>query len=551
LTIRRWLSTPAPVWLVAALAALILAAPAWLLWDELRSLHLLLDDFAYIAQSRDWPTTRAHFLEPHNAHIVPVFRIWTFALVALSGRLANLPAVFAAAGYLGLIAAMLALGYVIARETRQLAAALSAMAIIGISTVTHPAVTWFSASQALWAGTAILVAVAFAQSWSEKGGASRLAAIAVTTFLAPAVWSGGLLAGPAVVIYLYFKDQRTYRAAAVLLAGVTLSSVALILILSHGQIQGAEVVWENRIDVWPRPIQAIMHTAQVLVEECACGNLGLYVTTTPRQAMALLFALAVLHTWSRRGHLRWNALEASGAFIAVGGCLLVFLFRGNLPYSSLRAYGWYHTIPQLGAILFAAGWWTAQSAPKPRRMTIGQAAAVLVLAFVFCFIQIPRAAQQLIQSAPDLAPNEAGLFPSTELLAGRARYFKLEFHERQVRALIRLDRLDDLLRDLSASPESLRDVFGHAMIPGISEKQLSCDALSLLAPRPRNPKASAGLASQSVLLIDLLRPEPEPVPPWLNPKDPASRIGRESALDRQASPIIRTPPSNAPPAAGP
>ena len=162
-------------------------------------------------------------------------------------------------------------------------------------------------------------------------------------------------------------------------------------------------------------------------------------------------------------------------------------------------------------------------------MTLGQAAMVLVLAFVFCLIQIPRAAQQLIQSAPDLAPNEAGLFPSTELMAGRARYFKLEFHERQVRALIRLDRLDALLTDLNASPESLRDAFGHVLVPGISEKQLSFDAFSLLSPRPRNPKASAELAAQSVLLIDLLRPEPEPVPRG-STKDPGSRISSDAIL---------------------
>src|SRR5262245_54858573 len=170
LTIRCWLSRPAPIWLLAALMALILAAPLWLLVDDLRSLSLLHDEFAYIAQSRDWAALSAHLFEPHNAHVVPVFRIWTFAVVALSGRLANLPAVFAAAGYFALLTAMAALGYVIARETRQLAAGLSAMAVLGISTVTQPAVTWFSAGQALWAGSAILVAIAIAGSWSDKGG---------------------------------------------------------------------------------------------------------------------------------------------------------------------------------------------------------------------------------------------------------------------------------------------------------------------------------------------------------------------------------------------
>jgi hypothetical protein len=392
-------------------------------------------------------------------------------------------------------------------------------------------VTWFSAGQALWAGTAILVALSFAQNWSEKGGRIRLAAVAFTTFLAPAIWSGGLLAGPAVVTYLHFKKQRRARWAAMLLASVTLSSVMLILILSHGQIQGAQVVWEKRPDVWPRPIQTFFHTAQVLVEECICGNLGLHATTAPLQAVALLFFLAVLHTWSHRGRPGWNALEASGAFIALGGCVLVFFFRGNLPYSSLRPLGWYHTIPQLGAIVFTAGWLSALSSPEPERLSLGQAAMVLVFAFVFCLIQIPRAVQQLIQNAPDLAPKETGLFPSAGLLAGRARYFKLEFHERQLRALIRLDRLDGLLTDLKASPESLRDVFGHAIVPGISEEQLSCDAFSLLTPRPRNPDTRAELAAQSVLLIDLVRPEPEPARPWLNPKDRTSRIGKDGAID--------------------
>jgi hypothetical protein len=521
LTVRRWLSTPAPIWLVAPLAVVILATPAWLLRDELREFPLKLDDFDYVSQSRDWQVTRAHLLEPHNAHVVPIFRLWTFALVAMAGQLTNLPMVFASASYIGLIAAMLALGYVVARETRQPAAGLAAMAILGVSTVSHPAVTWFSAGQALWAGTAILITIAFAQSWSEKGGALRLAAVALTTFLAPAVWSGGLLAGPAAVAYLYFKRGRRFAGPTILLAVITLVSGLLILALSYGQILGAEIVWEKRRDVWPRPVQTLLHIAQVLVETCVCGNFGLDATTTPRQAVALLFSLAVFHAWSRRGAGRWNSLEATGAAIALGSCLLVYAFRGNQPYSNLRSLGWYHTIPQVGAILFVSGWFTASCQPAAPRMTLGHAAAVLVLVFVFCLIQIPRAQQQLIQSAPPLAPNEARLFPSAALLAGRAVYYKGEFHDRQHRALVRLDRLDHLLSELKASPDSLRAVFGRISFPGISEKQLSCDALSLLRPRARNPDTLAELGSRSMELVELLRTEPEPLPPSLDPKSPA------------------------------
>jgi hypothetical protein len=171
----------------------------------------------------------------------------------------------------------------------------------------------------------------------------------------------------------------------------------------------------------------------------------------------------------------------------------------------------------LGAILFAAGWWTALSAPATPRMTLAQAAAVLALVLVLCLIQIPRAQQQLIQAAPAFAPDEARLFPSPALLAGRARYFKSEFHDRQLRALARLDLLDELLSDLQASPESLRDVFGPIRIPGISEKQLHCDAFSLLSHRPRNKETLSALAARSPELVELLRPEPESPPPWLTP----------------------------------
>jgi hypothetical protein len=532
-TVRRWLCTPAPAWLVAALAVLILATPAWLLWDELRDFSLLRDDFDYIAQSRTWPMTMAHLFDPHNVHVVPIFRIWTFLLVTIARRLPNLPAVFASSSYIGLIAAMVAVAWVVVRETRRPAAGLSAMAILGISTVTHPAVTWFSASQALWAGTAILVTIALAQAWAEKGGANRLAAVGLATFLAPAIWSGGLLAGPAAVAYLYFKKSRRVTGPAVLLAGIALCSALLILALVQGQIRGAQIVWEKRVDVWPRPVQALLNTAQALVEACVCGNFGLHLTTTPRQAVALLIVLVVFYAWSRRGAGAWNSLEATGATIALGSCLLIYFFRGNQPYSSLRSLEWYHTIPQIGTILFAAGWWTAmqtQATPRPR-MILAHAAAVVGLVVVFCLIQIPRAEQQLIQSVPPLILEEAGLFPSTALLAGRARYFKGEFHDRQHRALVRLDRLDRLLLNLKASPETLRGAFGRIGLPGISEKQLSCDAFSLLTPRPRNPETLAELAGRSIELVELVRPEREPALPWLDPNNPAGKKAAEGTSD--------------------
>ena len=147
-----------------------MATPAWVLADELRDFFLHADDFEYIARSRDWPTTQAHLFEPHNTHVVPIFRVWTFVLVNLTGQLKDLQKVFAAAGYLALAASMTVMGWLVARETRQAATGLSAMAILGISTVTHPAVTWFSAGQALWAGVAILLTIARRRAGLKNGG---------------------------------------------------------------------------------------------------------------------------------------------------------------------------------------------------------------------------------------------------------------------------------------------------------------------------------------------------------------------------------------------
>src|SRR5258708_7835833 len=67
----RWRDRPTPTWAVAAMFGLILVMPAWMLWDYLRTFTLFSDDFSYVAAARDWPTTRAHLLEPINAHIIP------------------------------------------------------------------------------------------------------------------------------------------------------------------------------------------------------------------------------------------------------------------------------------------------------------------------------------------------------------------------------------------------------------------------------------------------------------------------------------------------
>lgn len=523
-----WWRRRAPWSSVAALVALILVAPAWMLREELRSFWLFGDDFVYIAEARDGATTLAHLLEPHNAHVVPVFRLWTYLLVTVSGRLANLPNVFAGAAYFGLIAAMLATGHFVAHETGRLAVGLSAMAILGISTVTHPSVTWYSAGQALWAGTAIVATLIAAQSWCARGGNRRLVLVAVGTVIAPTIWSGGLIAGPAAIAYLWIRRGHDARRLMALLAVLTAMVTALILALSQQHIQQSEVVWESHRGVWPRPLQALLNSAQALAESCLFGNLGLYATTAPAQAVALLTCLACFWAWTRGGVRRINALELSGATVAIGGCLLAYTFRGNWPYQELRTLGWYHAIPQVGSLLFAAGWWSALSAPENPSIDVGRVLAVLGLVVAFCVIQAPRGEQILIDSAPPFSPGEASTFPSTELRRERALYFKAERRDRQRRALARLDRVDTIVSRAKLSPGALRERIGRVLLPGIPEQQLGCDAFDLLS-RPRSGAAERNEVPGSTRaeLTELLRPEVPPTPFWLRPDDALSRSVRE------------------------
>ena len=68
------------------------------------------DDFAYIAASRNLERTLANLFVPHNTHIVPAWRVLTWALVAWAGSLEKIPEVLAEAAYGILVAVMLLTG---------------------------------------------------------------------------------------------------------------------------------------------------------------------------------------------------------------------------------------------------------------------------------------------------------------------------------------------------------------------------------------------------------------------------------------------------------
>jgi hypothetical protein len=284
-------------------------------------------------------------------------------------------------------------------------------------------------------------------------------------------------------------------------------------------IMRTPLIWERHPGLWPRPIQAVLHGAQAVAETLILGNLGLDAVTTPLQAVMLVLGLTGLWYWSRGGPGPVNPLEAVGATVVVGSYYLVYFFRGNLPYGSLRAVGWYNAIPQVGAALFAAGWWAGLRPGAPGPLTRRGAIVVAGVVVVMALMQVPRAERQFIQEAPALTPSETGFFLIPELQRLRQVYLKGQDHERQVRALARLDQVQLLAWRLNAGREALHRVFGHVLIPGLTAQQDLADAIDLLILPPDDPTAAPDPARLHAAFDDLLRPEPEVHPPWIPPDE--------------------------------
>ena len=282
------------------LGLVVCAGPLWLWRAPLGSFFLKGDDFVYVARSRTPAALRENLLRPHNGHVVPLFRIETHALARLAGSLESLPTVLGWASYATLVLAMTAIGHVVARESGRTALGLTAMAAVGLTSVLGPTLLWYSAGQALAAGTMVLAMLAALQAWRTSGPWWALALGLLAATAAPLFWSGGYAAGPVGIAYLWADGRRGSRRAAALLAAIALATVGLVWYAAGRSFAPASHVATRSLGEVVPIAAMVAHTAQAVCEALVLNNLGLDAATTPVQALLFVVALAVIWVWTRR-----------------------------------------------------------------------------------------------------------------------------------------------------------------------------------------------------------------------------------------------------------
>src|SRR5271157_3326547 len=530
--ISAWLDRRAGSRQVVLLVLALLALPWWLLSDQLNYSALSGDEFVYVADARDGPRMLSNLFKPHNTHIVPLFRLWTFALVEASGRLSRLPEALSWGSYCTFAIALLLVGHLVHRATHRPVAGLAAMATLGLSTVTEPVIVWYSAGQALCAGSAIVASLIALEGWLSRGGVWRLGLAAVSGIAAPLFWSGGMLAGPVAAVYLWSRGQPRDRRAAVAILVLTGCLAGLLVRSVSRQIEQAIESGRRRFGVVEKATQAVRSTAIAIPEVLVLRNLGIDAALTGAQGVVLCCALG--WWWSRTGPGRASRLEAAGAVLVVGSYLMVYYFRGYMPHEDMRSVGWYHGIPEIGAVLFAAGWWSRRrdeaDPGRPARssvLTRRELLAIVTLTSALVVLHLPRAARVFLEGAPKMSPEEAAKFPIPELQRLRALLLAEEHAKLQWRTLVRLEGAERVARDLGVGRLTIRRTFGPVLVPGMPKLQEELDAAALLA-LPDSDQRPINLAAVHAALRDYMVVEPEFVAPWLaQPKwPPQSRRDR-------------------------
>ena len=478
------LARPAGRPVAILLAIVALAAPAWLFADALEFRRLRLDDFAFLGASRTLRKAVANLFVPHNAHIVPAWRLLTWAIGAMAGSLRDAPRALEYASIGVVMLAMLATGRLVQRETGSTAIGLAAMAGAGTTSILKAAATWYSAGQTFWAGLGILGTLLALQSWKAKGGGWRLGMAALGAVVAGGFWTIGHAAGPAGAVYLLADGTKRSRRAAIVPMLASVAAVAMFFGMGARRIEVDVKFSGTDKDKAMSVRRGALHTLHSISETLVVGNIGVAAEMAPSQAAVLTLTLiAVWASTLRRGR-RPSPLECAGGAMIGLGYLVSWTFRGYYEWVNLRGVvPWYDTIPHLGAVLFASGWWGRKRHldGSPRPLTRGGSAGVLTVILGLVAIHQPRANREFMHELPPMTEAETKAFPIESLQLLRARIYAellVKWHREH---LLRLDRAEAEARRRGIGRDLIRSAFGRVEVPGLPEVYDAAEMLDLPA----------------------------------------------------------------------
>ena len=527
------------------LIALILTAPWALFFDPiafLRRAHiprdpiaiyrLYSDDFAYVDASRTLGRTLSNLFVPHNTHVVPAWRMLTWALVAWAGRLEKLPEVLAEASYGILVAVMLLTGRLVARETGRAGVGLAAMAAVGTTSLMASPACWYSAGQTLWAGFGILATLWYAQSWRRSSSPWALGLAAISAMLAGWFWTIGHLAGPVAAAFLVVDGRRSARRAALAPLAGTVVAVGLSLILGWGKVDSTVSFHGRTTRQAAQPWEGLLHTAQAIPENLILANLGLRAQTTPTQGLVLcgiVIGYWILRRYRQAGFRAFNPLESAGAALLLASFLIEWTVRGYMPFRYLRTVNlgmivpWYDTVPQIGFILFIAGWCSGPRSsrslpsrlPSIDRLSRRGAIGIVGLTAILMVLNRPRVETLWRNWVPPLAPAEQKMFPIQSLKSLRATTLLLSRADWQRRHLRRLDQAQRVATLQGIGRDAIHAAFGRLDMPELPEVY---DAIGLL-DLPERGRLSDPERIRRALGPYLFKEE-EPRPSWLPKAEP-------------------------------
>jgi hypothetical protein len=452
--------------------------------------------------------------------------------MAWSGHLAKLPEVLAEAAFGILVVVMILMGRLVSRETGRAILGLAAMVAVGVTSVMASPACWYSSGQTLWAAFGVLATLGFAQSWRRRRSIPSLAMMGPSAMFAGWCWTIGHMAGPVAAVYLWLDGRNRCRWAAAVPLGATILAVLISVALGARKMDSTVSFHGRTTKEAANPVEGLLHTGQAIPENLVLGNLGLKAQTTAAQGLtitAILVGVWGSGRWRRGGLAAFNPLECAGLSLVLGSYLVEWTVRGYMPFRYLRTINmgmivpWYDVVPQVGAVLFAAGWCAGprprgdETRPEPAAssmMTRRGALGVIGLLAIFMVLNKPRVDRLWRNWVPPPLPAEKQMFPIQSLQTMRASVILLDHAAWQRRCLRRLDQAQEIATRMGLGLETIHEAFGRVDAPELPDVY---DAASLLdLPQVGKP---VDLGQVRRALGPYFAKEPEPRPAWLPPGD--------------------------------